>query len=64
MGSYLRATVATGDHFACSLPIPLIAIASNLSFCPGPILMIMMPLSCDEISSSSSPKCTGNTSLL
>ena len=43
MGSNFNATVATGDHLVCSLPIPLIARASNLSLCPGPNLTIETP---------------------
>ena len=30
----------TGDHLACSFPIPLMAVALNLSLCPGPNLTI------------------------
>lgn len=33
-GSYFNATVATGDHFACSFPIPFLAIAVKRILCP------------------------------
>lgn len=37
IGSCFKATVATGFHFACSLPIPLNATHSIFNDCPLPI---------------------------
>uniref|UniRef100_A0A2P2JYR3 Uncharacterized protein MANES_15G058300 n=2 Tax=Rhizophora mucronata TaxID=61149 RepID=A0A2P2JYR3_RHIMU len=41
-GNIRYQAVATGDHFACVLPMPLTACASSSISCPGPSLAIII----------------------
>lgn len=43
-GSYWNVTVAAGDHFAWSFPIPFLAIARSFSSCPFRSFTIKIPL--------------------
>lgn len=60
-GSNLYVATDTGDHFACSLAMPLYAMAVSFKAWPGPIFMIAMPSSCARCASSSLAKWAGDT---